>query len=397
MADLLELPEGPVIGPSDFWATADAPSNEQLRPWLQLLFADGIGNSSALKLLAAFGEAEQVLAQPNNRWQGLGLRKAATAAAADDPRIVSNLAFLAQPGVQALPITHPAYPPALRQAQNPPILLFVRGTASVLAAAQVAIVGARAATPQGLENAHAFGRSLAERGVVVTSGLALGVDGAAHQGALDGSGATIAVCGTGLDRVYPARHKALAHAIVAGRGALTSDFTNRTGARAQQFPQRNRLLAAISLGTVVVEAGLESGSLLTARLAAEIGREVFAIPGSIHNPLARGCHRLIRDGAKLVESVDDILLELQPALRSWLQQQASAPASTPERGQPSPPPLSPTAACVYAALTDAPQAIDQLIARSGLSAEQVNTELLMLELAGLAANHQGNFLRLHAS
>lgn len=361
-------------------------------PWLRLLRAKGLGNAAALRLVQHFGSPEAALALSTAAWAAAGVeKKGVQLLAEDDAAFEPDLAWLASPDAHALPFNDPRYPQALREGSNPPLLLFVRGNPALLAQPQLAIVGARAATPQGLENARAFGKALAERGLLVTSGLAIGVDGAAHQGALDGGGPTLAVCATGLDRVYPARHRALAHAIVEKGGALVSEFAPGTEAVAAHFPRRNRLIAGLSLGTLVVEGSVDSGSLITAKLAADMGREVFAIPGSIHNPLARGCHKLIRDGAKLVESVDDILLELAPRLSAWLAQ--AKPASPSESA--AQPRLDAQSRKLLAALSDAPQSVDALIGKTGLGAEAVNAALLTLELDGLAGAHQGRYLRLH--
>ncbi|MGH8458888.1 MAG: DNA-processing protein DprA, partial [Nevskiales bacterium] len=243
----------------------------------------------------------------------------------------------------------------------------------------LAIVGSRNPTPAGLENAQAFAESLARAGLIITSGLALGIDGAAHRGALNGGGLTLAVCGTGLDRVYPARHRELAHNI-AQHGALVSEFPPGTPALAGNFPRRNRLISGLSLGVLVVEAALQSGSLITARLAGAQGREVFAIPGSIHNPLARGCHRLLREGAKLVESAQDILEEIGPLLGNRI------PPIAGERG------MRHTGSSVdteerdadYVRLLEAmgyePARVDQLVERTGFAADAVASMLLILEL-----------------
>lgn len=307
----------------------------------------------------------------------------------DEAAVAADLEWLAQPGRSVLTLSDPAYPAALREIAQPPMLLFVQGDADWLSMPQVAIVGARSASPQGIENAQAFAAELARRGLAITSGLALGIDGAAHRGALAGGGGTIAVCGTGLDRVYPARHKALAHEI-AGHGALVSEFPPGVGALAENFPRRNRIISGLSMGVLVVEAARESGSLITARLALEQGREVFAIPGSIHNPMARGCHALIRQGAKLVETVDDLLEELGPLLgmrRASVQtvqappQAAGATDAIEEE--------------VLRALGDEAVAVDVLVQRVRQPLAQLQVTLTQLELAGrIAAAAGGRYQRL---
>lgn len=356
--------------------------------WLRLIRAPGLKTAEALALLRHFGDAETAVQASAAAWRRAGVERRAPLPSEDEALIVADLDWLAaDPSRHLIGYTDDRYPEALRGIGGPPLALFVVGDPSLLSQPQIAVVGSRAATPQGLDNARAFAAELARRGLIVTSGLALGVDGAAHQGALDAAGATIAVCGTGLDRVYPARHKALAHELVRRGGALVSELAPGAGALRQHFPSRNRLISALSLGVLVVEASRDSGSLITARLAAEQGREVFAIPGSIHNPLARGCHRLIREGAKLVESVDDILLELAPRLGALLREAAAADPD------PAPDLPDPEAGRLLALLDDAPQTVDRLIARSGLSAAAVNAALLALELAGRVAIHGGGYQR----
>jgi len=264
------------------------------------------------------------------------------------------------------------YPEALAVDLDPPAILFSLGDPSVISGPRVAIVGTRNATSYGMGVARDLGFELSRAGIAIVSGLALGIDGAAHEGALEGSASTIAVVGTGLDRVYPARHRALAHRIAA-RGGLLSEFPPGTPPREFNFPRRNRLISGLSQGVLVVEATLQSGSLITARYAGEQGRDVFAIPGSIHSPLARGCHKLIREGAKLVETAQDVLEELglaQPGLQSQ-----------------SPAPMSHSA--VLEALGADPADVDTLIARTGLPAAEVLAELTELEIAGAIASLPG--------
>jgi DNA processing protein len=268
-------------------------------------------------------------------------------------------------------------------------VLYLRGDAALLAEPQIAMVGSRNPTPGGIDTAREFASYLAGLGLVITSGMAIGIDGAAHTGALE-SGRTIAVLGTGPDRVYPAAHRDLARRI-AERGALLTEFPPGTGPHASHFPRRNRVISGLSLGTLVVEAAPRSGSLITARYAMEQGREVFAIPGSIHNPLARGCHELIRQGAKLVDSADQVLEEVGPQLRRLM---AEPPAARDQGVGASP--LGASAMLTdpdYRQLLDAmghdPLAPDQLIARSGLSAQAVSSMLLLLELQGHVSSYPG--------
>src|SRR5690606_23323541 len=242
-----------------------------------------------------------------------------------DARIAATLEWAHADGHHLITLSDAAYPRPLLQIGDPPPLLYVRGAPERLSKDLIAIVGSRHATPGGEANAHDFARALADEGLTVCSGLARGIDGAAHRGALEGRAGTLAVVGTGVDRVYPAAHRSLAQAIVA-RGAVVSELPLGTGVTRANFPRRNRLIAGLSLGVLVVEAAPHSGSLITARHAAEYGREVMAVPGSIHSPVARGCHRLIREGAKLVESAEDVLVELRGQMRSAARQ--AAPASS---------------------------------------------------------------------
>ena len=286
------------------------------------------------------------------------------------------------PQHRVLTLADQEYPPRLREIADPPPLLFVRGDVMALHQPQIAIVGSRNPTPAGAELAQDFARHLALRGVTIISGLALGIDAAGHRGALAGGGHTVAVMGTGMDRVYPPRHQDLAGQIAA-QGALVSEFPLCTPVRPENFPRRNRIISGLALGVLVVEAAKASGSLITARHAVEQGREVFAIPGSIHNPLARGCHALIRDGAKLVETVDDILEEL-PSL--------SQPAGSDPQGTAN---LAHTSAHdgehdrLLEALGYDPVSVDVLVARTGLTANAVSSMLLLMELEGRVSSQAG--------
>lgn len=375
------------------------PAASELRAWLRLLGTEGVGRATIRRLLAAAGGPEAVfhrspetLGVPLSEAQS---RNLAAEPAGLDAHLESLLAWLdvREPGGperRVIPLGEATYPPALLETADPPILLYAMGapgpmrSLSMLGAATgalpaIAIVGSRNPTAQGAENARQFARSLAGEGLCVVSGLALGVDGAAHQGALEAQTdhrlPTIAVVGTGLDRVYPKRHLALARAI-AQRGLLLSEFPLGTPPDAPHFPQRNRIIAGLTLGTLVVEAAVESGSLITARLAAEQGREVFAIPGSIHSPQSKGCHALIRDGARLVEAAQDILDELKLDRRS--------PGPDPERprdsGEDDP---------VLSALGHDPIGLDGLLARTGIETARLQALLLELELSGDVARLAG--------
>jgi DNA processing protein len=294
---------------------------EELRAWLRLVMTPRIGPGLARKLLAALGSPQAVFTVTSATLGELLSKREVTELGKEpealDTQLEATLAWLAASPLlvdgsrarHVLCLADAAYPPALLQAADPPLLLFAQGQLSLLAKPAVAVVGSRSPTPQGHDNAQAFAKALSDAGITIVSGLAQGVDGAAHEGALAGSGSTIAVVGTGLDRVYPKAHQALAHRI-AEHGLLLSEFLLGTPPLHPNFPKRNRIVAALSSGTLVVEAALQSGSLITARLAVEMGREVLAIPGSIHSPQSRGCHALIKQGAKLVETAQDVLEEL---------------------------------------------------------------------------------------
>jgi len=344
--------------------------------WLRLTLIPGLGGQTQRKLLAAFGPPENVFCAERNAVRTLIGDKADLLFDFDASAAVDRTqTWLSEPGHHLLTLGDAAYPSALLEIADPPTVLYVRGDPALLQQPGLAMVGSRNATPQGLQTAEQFARYLARQGLSIVSGLALGIDGAAHRGALAVDGTTIAVIGTGADRIYPARHRDLALAI-AERGAIVSEFPLGTGAMAANFPRRNRIIAGLSRGVLVVEAAPESGSLITARLAGEQGREVFAIPGSIHSPLARGCHQLIRQGAKLVETASDVLEELGQL----------SPASARD---------APTASleeqpALLHWLGHDPCPLDMLVERSGMSAESLLSELLQLELAGQIAALPGN-------
>ena len=279
----------------------------------------------------------------------------------------------------------PKYPTLLKEIPDPPALLFVWGEPDALSLPQLAIVGSRNATPGGLENAHRFAAHLAAHGFCITSGLAVGVDAAAHRGAMDAGGVTVAVCGTGPDQVYPARHASLAAAI-AKCGALVTELPPGTGPRRQQFPSRNRILSGLAVGTLVVEAGQRSGALITARLAGEQGREVFAIPGSIHNPMAKGCHRLIRSGAKLVETATDIVEELTGIISSLVStDQTGAPLGESRQDAN----ITEEQRNLLNIMGWDPVSVTTVVSRSGLTTEEVSSMLLILELQGFVVPLKG--------
>jgi DNA processing protein len=351
------------------------------RAWLILADAFGHAGPKLDDLLARFGGPDALAGASLASLMGAGVTEAAARAieAPDPAHLEAGAAWLdAAADCHLVAWDDTRYPPLLRQIADPPIALFVRGDPATLALPQLAIVGSRNASPAGVETATAFAAHLARCGLAITSGLALGIDTAAHAGALEAGGRTLAVLGTGPDRVYPARNRELAGRIVAN-GALVSEFLPGVPPLKENFPRRNRIISGLAAGTLVVEARLQSGALITARRAVEQGREVFAIPGSIHNPLAKGCHRLIRDGAKLVESAGDILEEIVELLGT------DAPLQPPERatraragGIASDPD--------YARLLDAlgwdDVHVDTLVLRSGLTAAEVSSMLLILELEG---------------
>lgn len=365
-------------------AGRDALPRDVLAQWLTLCRLPGVGTRARLELLEHFGSVEKIFSTRHDELQAvLAGKNEAISALIDGPdpnALQAEFTWLAQPDHHLLTWADAGYPALLREIPDPPVLLYVIGNPRVLSTPQLAIVGSRNPSPMGKENAQAFARSLAGAGLAITSGLALGVDGAAHRGALAAGGRTIAVAGTGLDRVYPARHRDLAHAVVKQGGALVSEFALGTPPLPENFPIRNRIISGLSIGTLVVEAALQSGSLITARLAADQGREVFAIPGSIHAPQARGCHALIRQGAKLVETAQDILEELGP-LASVAQQakEKVTAGAAPDSAMGS----------LLEHMGHDPVSVDSLIERSGLTADAVSSMLLQMELQGLVLTCPG--------
>ena len=348
---------------------------EGLAAWLRLTLTPGIGGETQRKLLAAFGLPEAIFAAGRLAARAVVGERADQLFDFDPSEAVDrSIAWAEQPGQHILTLADSGYPQALLEIPDPPSLLYVRGDPALLQKRGLAIVGSRNATPQGQQTAETFARTLAAKGLAVISGLALGIDAAAHRGALTTGGATIAVIGTGADRIYPSRNKELALAI-AERGAIISEFPLGTPAIAANFPRRNRIISGLARGVLVVEAAPESGSLITARLAAEQGREVFAIPGSIHSPVARGCHKLIKQGAKLVETAQDILEELGSFAESSIAEQPVASRDESD---------------VLKALGHDPCGLDDLVDRTGVSADRLLGELLTLELDGLIATLPGN-------
>ncbi|MGI9304366.1 MAG: DNA-processing protein DprA [Gammaproteobacteria bacterium] len=358
---------------------------DDLADWLLLWRMPGIGPVNFRTLLANFGSpALALLASPAQlHASGLNTEKINHFKRPDRAGVERDLAWAAEPGRRILTWNDPLYPRALNEIPSAPPILFVNGNVERLNDPQLAIVGSRNPTPGGAETATNFAACLAAAGLGITSGLALGVDGAAHKGALGAAGVTVAVAATGPDIIYPARHRRLAGQI-AERGAIVSEFPTGVTPRAENFPRRNRIISGLSAGTLVVEAARQSGSLITARLAAEQGREVFAIPGSIHNPMSKGCHHLIRQGAKLVETAEHILEELAGVISLEETGEDSLPASTE---------LEVPLDADYQRLLDAlgydPTPVDAVVERSGLTAEAVSSMLLLLELQGHIASVAG--------
>jgi DNA processing protein len=354
---------------------------DELGAWLRLAMAPGIGRGGARRLLATFGLPEQLFSQPHDALQAAAGPLAAEALGREPEGWAAQLELTwdwlqAEPQTRrVLTLADPDYPGTLLQTEDPPLLLYASGQAVREWPRSIAVVGSRNPTAQGAINARQFGRAFAQAGYTVVSGLALGVDAAAHEGALEGAAAgqlaTIAVVGTGLDIVYPKQHAQLAHEI-AQRGLLLSEYPLRMGPLAANFPRRNRIIAGLGLGTLVVEAALQSGSLITARMAAEQGKDVFAIPGSIHSPQARGCHALLKQGAKLVETASDVLEELAPGTTA---------RDVPEAAVDDQPLLR--------TMGFDPVSIDALVARTGTSASELQAALLELELQGHVARLAG--------
>jgi DNA processing protein len=373
-------------------------ADDEFAAWFRLLGTAGVGRGTARRLLAACGSPQGVFAGAESTLRALAGPEVAAALLRPDAGTADTLsARLADAqrwchGGADRHVLVPGdgvYPAALLQTADPPLLLYAEGQLATLAAPALAIVGSRHATAQGLANAHAFAQALAEAGWVIVSGLALGVDAAAHEGAL-AAGSTLAVVGTGLDQVYPRRHAALARRIAA-QGLLLSEHAPGTPALAEHFPQRNRLIAGLSRGTLVVEAALQSGSLITARLASEAGREVMAVPGSIHAPQSRGCHALIKQGAQLVESVADVLEALgAPGALGPRAQQAELPLDSGDEAPDG------EAAALWQALGHDPATLDALQARTGWATAEISARLLEWELAGRVARLPGGlYQRVH--
>ncbi len=359
---------------------------EDLFDWLALTRVHGLGSRRITQLIETFATPGALLAASEEQLRQAGVPSSCI----DDFRqpdrqiLESDLRWGESPGNHIICLTDPRYPSRLREIPDPPPVLFVHGDPDYLGQPQLAIVGSRNPTPAGAALAREFAAYLADFGLTISSGLATGIDAAAHEGALSGQGGTLAVTGTGLDRVYPACHRELAHRI-ADKGALVSEFPPGTPPQACNFPRRNRIISGLSLGTLVVEAALRSGSLITARLARDQGREIFAIPGSIHNPLARGCHALIREGAKLVETGAHVLEELAPLVTLTHASHPTGVKPAPDSAgdtQGKDPELAPDYRQLLDCMGYEAVTVDELVQRNGLTPEEVSSMLLMLELDG---------------
>ncbi len=350
--------------------------------WLILLKAPHLGVRTFYKALEVFETPEQVFLASKSARRQSGLFKQATLDFIEqyEPSVVqADLDWAKAQDCHILTLIDEAYPDQLKTIADPPPILYVRGDTECLSKPQLAIVGSRNPTPAGKQNAQQFASALSKLGLVITSGMASGIDASAHIGALEADQSTIAVCGTGLDRIYPAKHKSLAHQI-STKGALVSEFSIGTSPIAHNFPRRNRIISGLSLGTLVVEASIKSGTMITAKLSAEQGREVFAIPSSIHNPLSQGCHQLIKQGAKLVENVNDITDELTLDFTPSIQVDKTV-ISTKD--------VDNTPTVLLKCLSYETMTVDEMVEKSGLSPQIITQELLLLELANRVTKVDG--------
>ena len=373
-----------------------ADNTDRLQYWLYLRHLPGVGSISVQKLLQALGSVEAIFGASHSQLHALGLDTATCSAICDRqlPDISADLNWLGQDNHHIIPLGDDRYPAQLKDLTDPPILLYVRGDPDYLAQAQLAMVGSRNPTAAGRNTAKQFAAFLSDRGITITSGLASGIDGASHEGALQGIAGTIAVVAHGLDIVYPAQHQQLAQKITEN-GALVSEMPVGVEPLRGLFPRRNRIISALSLGTLVVEAARKSGSLITAQYALEQNREVFAIPGSIHNPMARGCHQLIRQGARLVETADDILEELSPKLGFLAEKTGDLPGDSDKKAEKKAKhphqALDPDHQKLLKCLAYEPASIDELVLRSQFSAAEVASMLLILELEGIIVCQDGRY------
>jgi DNA processing protein len=376
----------------------NAGTEPSLNNWLTLKHAPGIGASAFHTLISAFGSVGAVLDAKPGELRKLAIKEQAIDALCNPDsnpnqgKIKADLRWLEQADHHLITLSDARYPASLKELNDAPLLLYVRGDPDYLQQPQLAMVGSRNATAAGRNTAKEFAHHLSDVGITITSGLASGIDGASHEGALQGLAGTIAVVAHGLDIVYPAQHQQLAQQI-SEHGAIVSEMPIGTQLQRGLFPRRNRLISALSLGTLVVEAAQKSGSLITARLALEQNREVFAIPGSIHNPMARGCHQLIRQGAKLVESASDILEDLPLVSRQNIAYPIKKGENTPEKSKDTLKTLDRDHQKLLKCLAYEPTSIDELVVSSRFSAAEVASMLLILELEGVIASQDGRFTR----
>jgi len=360
-----------------------------LHYWLAALYLPDVGPRTVLRWLQSFPDIKTLFHASSDEMQEKGIteRHRKSLQQINSKMVEKDMAWLnASSDHHIICLDDESYPHLLKEISDPPLVLFVKGNKDVLSAKQMAMVGARNATLAGLKNAEQFACSLAEVGYVVTSGLARGIDGASHRGALAGKGKTIGVCGTGLNDIYPPSHRSLAKQMIEQGGAVVSEFPLGVMPKADNFPRRNRVIAGMSVGVLVVEAALKSGSLITARHALEQGREVFAIPGFIHHPLAKGCHHLIRQGAKLVETIEDILEELDGFRLIKNDVKAKEPAEACSA-------LSPDLRCLLQQIGYEITSMDAILLASGLTAGEVSSMLLTLELNGCIQSVPGGYIR----
>jgi DNA processing protein len=368
--------------------------------YLVLNRISGLGGAALQRLMEIFTPLESLFdaSAATLRKAGLSDEWIRQVVSPDLEALEEDQVWLSQSGCSLLTFSDSDYPDNLRQISSPPLVLFCRGARALLNVPHLAMVGSRSPTAGGEETAREFAYALSEAGIAIVSGLAHGIDRAAHIGALGASGSTIAVMATGPDRVYPAKNRELACEI-AQKGLLLTEFPVGVKPLKENFPRRNRIISGLALGTLVVEAAVKSGTLVTARYAYDQGREVFAIPGSIHNPLSKGCHQLIKQGAKLVESVEDILSELAPQLHNWLNTNSgnlsnlSRVSASPIKSVPSHPHEAPSIAPehrqVWEALGHDPVTVDHLIQRTGLTAEAICSMLVMMEIEGKVLSGTG--------
>jgi len=366
--------------------------------WLITLRAPDLGGARLVKLLEHLGGIDQLILSGRAKLQRAGLKDETIQALKqpDEALLERDLEWLSSPSHHLLTWDHELFPPLLRDIPSPPAALYVDGDPDILWQPQVAVIGSRNPTAGGKDNARDFATELCRRGMTITSGLATGIDSVAHAAALDAGKTTVAVMGTGLDRIYPAGSKNLALRI-REEGVLVSEFPPGTGAKKPHFPSRNRIISGLSLGVLVIEAGLRSGTLITARMAGNQGRDVFALPGSIHNPMAKGCHRLIRDGAKLVETAEEIMQELAPMAgqlahelkkQMGLEDNGRKPGAL-DKETDDPHLTDPEYQLLWSCLGFDPKPIDAIIEQSGLTAGAVSAMLMMLELSGKVEVHPG--------